>query len=164
MVEDTVNNLKLQARRKGSCTKQRVRSYLQRTRFFLRILQFRTWSINSPHVEEPKFLITVFTTARHFPLFWVTVTQSTPLHPTSLILILTLSSHLRSGLSSAHFPASFTIKSSTWIYSSPTCHVTSPSHPYFIARISCKFLHLALKYLPQRPILELPQPGSFPYM
>ena len=41
------------------------------------------------------------------------------------------------------------------------CH-TSPSDPHLTARISCFFLHLALQYLPQRPLLELPQAGSFP--
>jgi len=129
MAEDTVNNGKLQTRIK---------------------------LINSPHVEEPTRLITIFTTARHLPLFWVTVTQSTPSHPISLILILILSSHIRFGLSIAHFPASFPPPL--------PLHATrqSPSHPQLTARISCYFLHLALKYLPQRPLLELPQAGSFP--
>jgi len=81
-----------------------------------------SWEASS-HSASQKFLasygirrfITVFTTARHWPLSWASWTQSTPSYPVSLRSILILSCHLRLGIPSGLFPYSLLIKMYAYI-------------------------------------------------
>ena len=99
-------------------------------------------------------------------------------HTTSLRPVLILTSHLRLGLPSGHFPSGFPTKV-PYTYTSTiphTCYIPRPSHysridhtnnigwgekiikllcMYFFP-FPCHFVPLRLKYFPQHPILKHP--------
>ena len=82
-----------------------------------------------------RFII-AFTSARHLSLSWAGSIQSIPLHPTSWISILILSSHLRLGLPSGLFTSGFSTKTPYAFLLSPL-RATCPAHLIlldFIAR------------------------------
>jgi len=60
-----------------------------------------------PHFYGNRRLITVFTRAQHWSLFWARQIQSTPFHPISIKSILILSFHLRLGFLSSFFTTDF---------------------------------------------------------
>jgi hypothetical protein len=58
-----------------------------------------------PAFYGTRLFITAFTSARQPSLFWDSLIQSIPPYPTSWRSVLILSSRLRLGLSSGHFPS-----------------------------------------------------------
>jgi hypothetical protein len=74
---------------------------------------------NFPAFYGSRTSITVFTKALHCSLFWVRSIQSTPPHPLSLKINLTLSTHLSLGLPSGLFPSGFRTNYPTCIYLLP---------------------------------------------
>jgi hypothetical protein len=82
-----------------------------------------------PAFYGTRIFITLFTTARHWSLPWVSCIQSTPSHSASLKSILILSSHLRLGLPSGFAPSGFCDKNfacnSHFI---PSYYIPYPSH------------------------------------
>ena len=72
---------------------------------------------------------TAFTRARHLSISWASLIQCMPPHPTSLISILILTSHLRmglpSGLFSLRFPHQNPVDTSP---DSHTCYMPRPPH------------------------------------
>jgi hypothetical protein len=99
--------------------------------------QSPSWKANNHSVsqEVPRLLwnqmfITVFTTARHWPLSWARCIQFTTSHPISLHSILILSSSLRLGLPSGLLPSGFYIKNNVFVSNiSRACYMFHPSHP-----------------------------------
>ena len=104
-------------------------------------LPFFTW-LSTVHLEKltglqlvkkfPAFygtrrFITALTSARHLSLSWASSIQSIPPHSTSLRCILTLSSHLRLGLSTGLFPAGFPHQNPVHVSPLPI-HATCPAH------------------------------------
>jgi len=78
--------------------------------------------------------IPAFTSARHLSLPWATSIQSIPPHPTSWRSTFILSSHLRLGLPSGHFPSGFPTKNLYTIlthtrYMPRQSHSTRFDHP-----------------------------------
>ena len=119
--------------------------------------------------------ITAFTSARHLSLSWASSIQSIPPHSTSWRSILILSSHLRLGFSSGHFPSRFPTNS---LYAplTHTRYMPLPSQysrfyypnnigwgPHYVV-YSTSLLPRSLrpKYSPQHPILKHPQPTFLP--
>ena len=128
---------------------------------------------NTPHFTEPRDYITVFITACHLSIFWVSSSQSTLSH---FILRSTLiSSYLLSLCPSRGvFPSHFLTWTSMHL-SSPThtCHIPCTSRHLIIiikvmrntiiklltvqfSPVSCYFPIRQVKYLPQHPILKHP--------
>jgi len=103
---------------------------------------------------ERRRFVTAFTTTRHLSIFWATLIQSTPLHPTFYRHIFF---HLRLGITTGLFPSSPLLQNPVCICFPQTCHTPFPSHyPSFITPLKrgeeqkirsfslCNFLQLTV--------------------
>ena len=118
--------------------------------------------------------ITAVTSARHLSLSWAISIQSIPSHPISWRSTLILSSHLRLGLPSGHFPSGFLTKTRyTPLLSSPPYAPNAPpisffsmlsTEQYWARRNTCSIL--LCSSLPQRRHLwrENSRPTNVPYI